>query len=76
MIEILLCGYIMRRIKAMNTNEVMETARDLLSGQIYDAEAFTVQDVQYIADLLASQGYALRVKPEFSLVYAVPEQVH
>ena len=60
----------------MNTTEVMETARDLLDGVIYDAEAFTAQDVQHIADLLASQGYALRVKPEFSLVYAVPDQVH
>ena len=60
----------------MNTTEVMETARDLLDGTLYDAEQFSVQDCQYIADLLASQGYALRVKPEFSLVYAVPEQVH
>ena len=60
----------------MKTQEIMETARSLLDGTIYDADAFTVQDVQYIADLLASQGYALRVKPEFSLVYAVPEQVH
>ena len=60
----------------MNTSEVMETARDLLDGAIYDAEAFTVQDCEYIRDLLASQGYALRVKPEFSLVYAVPERVH
>ena len=57
----------------MNTNEVMETARDLLDGIIYDAEAFTIQDCEYISDLLASQGYTLRVKPEFSLVYAVPE---
>ena len=60
----------------MNINEVTEVTRDLLTGVIYDAEAFTVQDCQHIADLLASQGYALRVKPEFSLVYAVPEQVH
>ena len=60
----------------MNTTEVMETARALLDGVIYDAEAFTAQDCQYIADLLASQGYALRVKPEFSLVYAVPDKVH
>ena len=60
----------------MNTTEVMETARDLLDGIIYDAEAFTIQDCEYIADLLASQGYTLRVKPEFSLVYAVPDQVH
>ena len=60
----------------MNINEVTEVTRDLLTGVIYDAEAFSVQDCEYIADLLASQGYALRVKPEFSLVYAVPEQVH
>ena len=60
----------------MKIQEITETARDLLDGVIYDAEAFTAQDVQHIADLLASQGYALRVKPEFSLVYAVPEQVH
>ena len=60
----------------MNTTEVMETARDLLDGVIYDAEAFSVQDCEYIRELLASQGYALRVKPEFSLVYAVPDQVH
>ena len=62
--------------KTMNTTEVMETARALLDGVIYDAEQFSVQDCQYIADLLASQGYTLRVKPEFSLVYAVPESVH
>ena len=60
----------------MKTQEIVETARDLLDGVIYDAEAFTVADCEYIADLLASQGYTLRVKPEFSLVYAVPEQVH
>ena len=60
----------------MNINEVTEATRDLLTGVIYDAEAFSVQDCEYIADLLASQGYALRVKPEFSLVYAVPDRVH
>ena len=60
----------------MKTQEIMETARSLLDGVIYDADQFSVQDCQYIADLLASQGYALRVKPEFSLVYAVPERVH
>ena len=62
--------------RKMKTQEIQETARDLLAGTINDAEAFTAQDCEYIADLLASQGYALRVKPEFSLVYAVPEQVH
>ena len=60
----------------MNINEVMETARELLNGTVYDMDQITPADAQYIADLLASQGYALRVKPEFSLVYAVPEQVH
>ena len=59
----------------MKTQEIMETTRDLLNGTIYDAEAFSVQDCEYIADLLASQGYALRVKPEFSLVYAVPDSL-
>ena len=59
----------------MKTQEIMETTRDLLNGTIYDAEAFTAQDCEYIADLLASQGYALRVKPEFSLVYAVPDSL-
>ena len=60
----------------MKTQEIQETARDLLAGSIYDAEQISAEDAQYIRDLLASQGYALRVKPEFSLVYAVPEQVH
>ena len=59
----------------MKTQEIMETARALLDGVIYDAEAFSVQDCQYIADLLASQGYALRVKPEFSLIYAIPDSL-
>lgn len=60
----------------MRIEEALETARDLINGTIYDAEQFTVQDCNYIADVLAKQGYALRVKPEFSLVYAVPDQVH
>ena len=60
----------------MKTQEIQETARDLLAGTVYDAEEFTVQDCQYIADVLARQGYALRVKPEFSLVYAVPDRTH
>ena len=60
----------------MNTQEILETARDLLTGTIYDAEEFTVQDCNFLADLLAKQGYALRVKPEFSLVYAIPDRTH
>ena len=62
--------------RKMKTQEMQETARDLLAGTVYDMEQITPADAQYISDLLASQGYALRVKPEFSLVYAVPEQVH
>ena len=57
----------------MKSQEMQETARDLLAGTVYDMEQITPADAQYITDLLASQGYVLRVKPEFSLVYAVPE---
>ena len=62
--------------RKMKTQEMQETARDLLAGTVYDMEQITPADAQYISELLASQGYALRVKPEFSLVYAVPERVH
>ena len=62
--------------RKMKSQEIQETARDLLAGTVYDMEQITPADAQYISDLLASQGYILRVKPEFSLVYAVPEQVH
>jgi hypothetical protein len=62
--------------RKMKTQEIQETARDLLAGTVYDMEQITPADAQYISDLLASQGYALRVKPEFSLVYAVPDRVH
>ena len=57
----------------MKSQEIQETARDLLAGSIYDAEQISAEDARYISDLLARQGYVLRVKPEFSLVYAVPE---
>ena len=59
----------------MNTTEVMETARELLNGTVYDMEQLTAEDARRITDLLASQGYVLRVKPEFSLVYAVPDSL-
>ena len=62
--------------RKMKTQEIQETARDLLAGTVYDMEQLTAEDARRITDLLASQGYVLRVKPEFSLVYAVPEQVH
>ena len=59
----------------MNTQEIYKTASELLDGEVYDMEQITPADAQYITDLLASQGYALRVKPEFSLVYAVPDSL-
>ena len=59
----------------MKSQEVMETARELLNGTVYDMEQLTAEDAQYITDLLASQGYVLRVKPEFSLVYAIPDSL-
>ena len=59
----------------MKTQEIQETARDLLAGTVYDMEQITPADAQYISDLLASQGYTLRVKPEFSLIYAIPDSL-
>ena len=59
----------------MKSQEVMETARELLNGTVYDMEQITAEDARRITDLLASQGYVLRVKPEFSLVYAVPNSL-
>ena len=59
----------------MNTQEIYETASELLDGEVFDMEQITAADAQYISDLLASQGYTLRVKPEFSLVYAVPDSL-
>ena len=59
----------------MKSQEVMETARELLNGTVYDMEQLTAEDARRITDLLASQGYTLRVKPEFSLVYAIPDSL-
>ncbi len=57
----------------MNTQEIFETAAKLIDGAILDSEDIAVEDATIIADLLASQDFALRIKPEFNLVYAVPE---
>ncbi len=62
-----------REVKAMNTQEIYETARELLDGAVYDMEQITADDAVFIADILASQNFVLRVRPEFSLVYAVLE---
>ena len=57
----------------MNTQEIYETASELLAGEVLDAEQITADDAVFIADILANQNFVLRVRPEFSLVYAVPE---
>ena len=57
----------------MNTQEIYETAANLLAGEILDMEQITADDAVFIADILANQNFALRIKPEFSLVYAVPQ---
>ena len=45
----------------------------MLGGEVYDMEQITADDAVLLADILADQNFVLRVKPEFSLVYAVPE---
>ena len=57
----------------LNTQEIYEVASELLAGEVLDAEQITADDAVFLADILANQNFALRVKPEFSLVYAVPE---
>ena len=63
-----------REDKAMlKTNEVYEVASELLAGAIIDAEQVTIEDADFIADILAHQDFALRVCPELGIVYAIPE---
>lgn len=57
----------------MNTQQIYETASELLDGEVFDMEQITADDAALLTDILANQDFALRVKPEFSLVYAVPE---
>ena len=57
----------------MNTQEIYEVASELLDGEVYDMEQITADDAVFLADILANQNFVLRVRPEFSLVYAVPE---
>ena len=59
----------------MNTQEIYETARELLDGEVFDMEQITADDAVFLADILADQNFALRVRPEFSLVYAVPDSL-
>ena len=62
-----------RGVLKMNTQQIYETASELLAGAVFDMEQISVDDVALLTDILANQDFALRVKPEFSLVYAVPE---
>ena len=57
----------------MNTQEIYEVASELLAGEVLDAEQITADDAVFLADILANQNFVLRVRPEFSLVYAVPQ---
>jgi hypothetical protein len=57
----------------MNTQEIYETASELLAGAILDAEQITASDAEFITDILAHQDYTLRVCPDLGIVYAVPE---
>jgi len=56
----------------MQTLDTYDKAAMLLEGVIFDAEEIATGEAQLIADILEAQGFELRVKPEFSLAYAVP----
>ena len=52
--------------------DTYDKAAMLLEGVIFDAEEIAAGEAQLISDILEMQGYELRIKPEFSLAYAVP----
>jgi len=58
----------------MQALDTYNKASLLLNGVIFDAEELSTGEAQLIADILESQGFELRVKPEFSLAYAVPSK--
>ena len=60
----------------MNTQQIYETASELLDGEVFDMEQITANDAVFLADILAHQDFTLRVCPELGILYAVPEQVH
>ena len=60
----------------MQTLNTYDKATMLLNGVIFDAEEIATGEAQLIADILETQGYELRVKPEFSLAYAVSSNLH
>ena len=57
----------------MNTQEIYETASELLDGEVFDMEQITANDAVFLADILAHQDFTLRVCPELGILYAVPE---
>ena len=57
----------------MNTQEIYETASELLDGEVFDMEQITADDAVFLSDILAHQDYALRVCPDLGIMYAVPE---
>ena len=58
-------------METMQGLDVYDKAAMLIDGVVFDAE-LSAGEAQLIADILETQGYELRVKPEFSLAYAVP----
>jgi len=56
----------------MQTLDTYDKAAMLLEGVIFDAEEIATGEAQLISDILEMRGYELRIKPEFSLAYAVP----
>jgi len=60
----------------MQTLDTYDKAAMLIEGVIFDAEEIATGEAQLIADILEAQGYELRIKPEFSLAYAVSSNLH
>jgi len=58
--------------RTMETLDTYDKAALLLDGVIFDMEELSAGEARLIADILETQGFELRVKPEFSLAYAVP----
>ena len=59
-------------METMQGLDVYDKATLLVDGVIFDAEEINTGEAQLIADILETQGFNLRIKPEFSLAYAVP----
>jgi len=60
-------------METMQGLDTYDKAALLIDGVVFDAE-MSAGEAQLIADILETQGYELRVKPEFSLAYAVPSK--